>query len=55
MNFTKKEYGYLYNLVLKDIDEINKKRTLPIDYADTAQSVELKLSAKCKQLSQVNY
>lgn len=53
MNFTKKEYGYLYHLVLKDIEEINKKRRLPIGYSDTAQSVELKISAKCKKLSTV--
>jgi len=51
MNFTKKEYGYLYNLVLKDIDEINKKRTCSVDYVNTAQNLELKLSTKCKKLN----
>lgn len=51
MNFTKKEYGYLYNLVLKDIEEINKKRTCPVDYVNTAQNLELKLSIKCKKLN----
>ncbi len=51
MKLNKKECGYIYKLVIEDLYKISKKRTLPIDYADTAQSVELKLSAKCKKLS----
>lgn len=51
MKFTKKELGYIYKLVVKDIEKIKEKRTYPIDYAETAQNVELKLSEKCRQLS----
>jgi hypothetical protein len=46
--FTKQELGYLYKLVGEDLEYIAKKRTLPAGYCDTAQNVELKLSAICK-------
>ena len=48
LKFTDKELGYLYKLVKEDLEVIAKKRTLPIDYADTAQNVELKLSTICR-------
>ena len=46
--FTKQELGYIYKLVKEDLEVIAKKRTLPIDYSDTAQNVELKLSTICR-------
>ena len=51
MKFTKKELGYIYHLVMKDLDEISEKRTLPVGYIETAQSVELKISEKCNETS----
>ena len=33
---------------IKDLENIAKKRTLPVGYSDTAQNVELKLSTICR-------
>ena len=49
--FTKQELGYIYMLVSKDLENIAKKRTLPVGYSDTEQNVELKLSEVCRLLN----
>ena len=49
--FTKQELGYIYKLVSEDLENIAKKRTLPVGYSDTAQNVELKLSTICRWLN----
>jgi hypothetical protein len=45
LKLTKKELAYIYKLVKQDLEDITEKRTLPVDYSDTAQNVELKVSA----------
>lgn len=51
LKLTKKELGYIYKLIKEDIEDITEKRTLPVDYADTAQNVELKVSVLANKYS----
>lgn len=51
VKFTKKEIGYIYKLVKEDLEDIAKKRTLPVDYSDVAQDVELKISVLTNKCS----